>query len=302
MMNPTGRGYGSPAKGPAAHESIAIDPWDIDWNQVWKERRARRTSPKRDTSFWDGRAASFLKGSAERQYADRFLAIMQPKNDWSVFDMGCGSGTIAVAVAPYVRSVTAVDFSGKMLDAVRVRCAALNIHNVTCILGRWEEDWEELGIGMNDVASRSLVADDLRESIRKLEGRALQKVFVSTVVGDGPFDRLLYDAIGRPLDLGPDYIYNYNLLYQMGILANVTFIKECRNRLYESHEDALQSMLWMLDTLKPGEEMKLKRHLDKHLVRQNGGWRLSYDRIVPWAVLWWEKEKQGFASLEEEDK
>lgn len=294
-MNPTGSRRSGAATQPTRGESITLDPRDIDWNQAWKERRARRTSPKRDASFWDGRAASFLKGASEREYADQFLAVMQPKPHWSVLDMGCGSGTIAVAVAPYVRSVTAVDFSARMLDAVRERCAALNIDNVTCIQGRWEEDWDGLGIGMHDVtvASRSLVADDLRESIKKLDGRALEKVFVSTVVGDGPFDRMLYNAVGRPLDLGPDYIYNYNLLYQMGILANVAFIEESRNKLYESHEDALRSMMWMLDSLKPDEEVKLRRHLHEHLVHEDGGWRLSYDRIVSWAVLWWRKGNQS---------
>jgi hypothetical protein len=50
-------------------------------------------------------------------------------------------------------------------------------------------------------------------------------------------------------------------------------------------------MLWMLDDLKPEEE-RLRKYLKGHLIRRDGGWRLSYDRSVTWAVLWWVKEGQ----------
>ena len=42
--------------------------------------------------------------------------------------------------------------------------------------------------------------------------------------------------------MNPDYIYYYNMLYQMGILANVTFIEEARSRAYSDPKEALTSM------------------------------------------------------------
>jgi SAM-dependent methyltransferase len=272
----------------------ADDPLGIDWNYAWQQRRQKRTSSKRNVSFWNGRAASFLKGAGETEYADKLLAIMQPEPYWSVLDIGCGTGTVAVALAPHVRSITAVDFSPKMLDTLQQRCMTLGIDNITCVQGRWEDNWDELGIGLHDItlASRSMVADDFVESIRKLEGRATEKVYITNLVGDGPYDRLLFDAVGRPLDIGPDYIYNYNVLHQMGVFANVAFIQEARNRIYDDPEDAFESMLWMLDDLQPHEEIVLKQYLREHLIRQNDGWRLSYDRVVVWAVLWWKRGKR----------
>ena len=270
-----------------------IDVRSIDWNLVWQARRAGRGSPKRDADFWNGRAASFAKAVEESSFSDRFLTIMNPKSDWSVLDMGCGSGTLAVPLAKSVASVTAVDLSPEMLALTRLRCEAEGIDNVTTLRGRWEDDWKELGLGVYDVAlaSRSMVADDLRGSVLKLDAAARRRVYIVTLVGDGPFDRRLFEAVGKPLNVGPDYIYNYNMLYQMGILANVAFIDERRNRTYNDPEEAFESVRWMFfDGLNSAEEEKLRAYVRGHLVFRDKGWQFSYDKTVRWAVLWWEKE------------
>jgi len=273
-------------------QAEVIDVKAVDWNRVWQAQLARRSSPKRDARFWDGRASSFAKAISETVYTDQFLSIMKPKAHWTVLDMGCGSGTLAVPLAKLVSSVTAVDFSGEMLAVVRERCEAEGIRNITTIHGQWEDDWEKLGIDTYDVAiaSRSMVTDDQQASIMKLNAAARKCVYIVTVVGDGPHDRRLFDAVGRPLTPCPDYIYSYNMLYQMGILANVAFIDETRNRTYNSPEEAVASMHWMFDELSSREEEKLTAYFKEHLVFRFGSWRLSYDKLVRWAVMWWEKE------------
>lgn len=140
------------------------------------------------------------------------------------------------------------------------------------------------------LASRSMVAEDLRTSVLKLDLVARKAVYIVTMVGDGPFDRRLFDAIGRPLNAGPDYIYNYNMLYQLGILANVAFIKESRRRTYESPEKACASVRWMFGELNSTEEERLRTYVREHLVIRDGRWSFSWDTIIRWAVLWWEKE------------
>lgn len=268
---------------------------DIDWNEAWKEVKARRTARGRDRGFWDRRAPSFAKRSEETTYPEQFMEIMDPEPHWTVFDMACGGGTLAVPLAKRVREVTAVDFSEKMLDIVRDKCGGGSISNVRTINARWEDNWEEHGIGIHDVviASRSLVVDDLRSALSKLDGLARERVYISTIVGDGPFDRRLFEALGRPLIMGPDYIYNYNLLYQMGIHARLAFIVEKSNRAFESHDDAVDSMRWMLDNLSSGEEKRLRSYLERHLVYREGNWRLNYERTIKWAVMWWYKKERN---------
>ena len=275
-----------------ASQAPVIDVKDVDWNRVWQAQRAKQSYPKRDARFWDRRAPAFAKAVSGADYADQFLAILKPENHWSVLDVGCGNGTLAIPLSKLVSSITAIDLSQEMLKVVQERCEAEGIKNITIIHGRWEDVWGNLGIRSHDiaVASRSMVVDDLRTSILKLDAIARKRVYVVTIVGDGPYDRHLFDVIERPLNVGPDYICNYNMLYQMGIYANVAFIEDKRIRTYNSPKEVLDSVRWMFSELTPAEEDKLKTYLKERLVFNSGSWKLTYERLVRWAVMWWDKE------------
>ena len=82
----------------------------------------------------------------------------------------------------------------------------------------------------------------------------------------------------------------YNLLRQMGIYADVTFICKRDEKTFSDMEDALNSMRWMVHDMTPEEEAKLADYLSRNLVRENGRWKMPGRRIVRWAVLWWDKE------------
>ena len=280
-------------RGRADGDTEPVDVRTIDWNEAWRSLRANRRSPKRDAGFWDGRASSFAEGAVETEYANDFLSLMQPQPEWTVFDMGCGSGTLAIPLARTVSAVTAADFSAGMLDVVRSRCIAEDIKNLTTIRASWEDDWTALGIGRHDIAlaSRSMVAADLRASILKLSGVARKRVYLVTIVGDGPYDRRLFDAIGRPLPRTPDYIYNYNLLYQMGIFANVAFIKEMRRRTYDNIDHAAEAMRWMVGELTPEEKERFSAYLaNGRAGKGSGPQRFVHAMEILWAVIWWDTE------------
>jgi SAM-dependent methyltransferase len=49
----------------------------------------------------------------------------------TVLDMGAGTGTFAIAVAPACKAVTAVDISAPMVAAIRAKVAAAGLSNVT---------------------------------------------------------------------------------------------------------------------------------------------------------------------------
>jgi hypothetical protein len=88
--------------------------------------------------------------------------------------------------------------------------------------------------------------------------------------------------------MGPDYIHYYNLLYDMGINANVAFIPEKHANAWVSHEEALEDQRWMFNDLTQDEEEMVKMYLQGHLSFVNGQWRLPYERLCLWAVIWWE--------------
>ena len=272
-----------------------FDVKQVDWNQAWKEGRVKSAIFRQDQQSWNDRAPSYAKVASESRYAEKILDIMKPLPHWHVLDMACGGGTLAVPLARHVEMITAVDFSNPMLAILNRRCQDNGINNIRTIQGQWDDDWEALGIGSHDVAiaSRCLVSEDLRGSLLKLDRIARERVYIVTTVADGPYDRRMFEAIGRPLANRPDFIYPYNLLYQMGILAQVNFIDNHVNKAFTSPEEVFDSVCWMFDRLSGREEELLKSYVQGNLVCRDGKWALAYEHVTRWAVLWWVKRVDG---------
>ena len=262
---------------------------NIDWVAEWKEHW-ERNERHRTPEFWNQRTPSFVKHVSESDYSEQFLNIMHPEKEWAVIDVGSGAGTLAIPLASRVRHVTALDFSPVMVDLLRGACQHSAVKNVTPVLASWEDDWSALGIAKHEVAvaSRSMIVEDPRAELEKLNATATRRVFVSLPVGDGPFDRKLFEALGRELPFRTDYIFAYNILYQMGIFANVAFISTNKNKTYESKEAAYESLLWMFPDLDGGEEIRLQKFVSERLVRDGSELRFDYDRTVRWAVMSWD--------------
>ena len=269
----------------------------FDWNeaasQIARERREMNTGTKlKGEAFWNMRAPSFANHADETGYAAAFLDIIKPESGMTVFDMGCGGGTLAVPLSGLVQEVTAADFSSNMLAIVKDKISAFNIKNINPVKLSWEDDWAVAGIGVHDIAiaSRSMSVENIKEAVTKLSGAASKRVYISTVVGDGPHDRMVYEAVGREIFPSVDYIYIYNILYQMGIHANVSFITENDVKSYDAFDEALASPRWMLQDMTSDEEVRLDAFMRAHLVERNGKWQKDYAKNYKWAVIWWNKE------------
>ncbi|HOP40130.1 MAG TPA: class I SAM-dependent methyltransferase [Geobacteraceae bacterium] len=271
---------------------VPIDIREIDWNRICWEKRKQKASPSSTTEYWDKRAPAFARNSSKSDYAGKFLRFLKLEPHWSLLDVGCAAGTLAIPLAGRVKEITAMDISGTMLDLLHERCLEFKIDNIQTIQGAWEDDWDALGVGEHDVAlaSRSLITEDFESALTKLNKAARKRVYASTIVGDGPHDRRIYRALGRDLNPGPDYIYLYNLLYRMGIRANVNFITHEERSSYECPEDAFAILSSKMEVVTHEEADILRSFLKEHLILDENRWTMSYKRKICWAVLWWDKE------------
>lgn len=265
----------------------------IDWNHAWK---ADSNSQKKthDCEFWNRRAPSFaahVQCDEGDEYADAFLRIMNPDPSWSVLDVGCGPGTLACPLAMRVSRVTGLDFSSAMIGILNERKAKSGLDNLTGIVGSWNDDWKSLGIEVHDaaIASRSMSGDDPQDSLIKLMNFAARRIFITCSVGAGPHDPRVLAAVGRLVHANPDYIYIYNLLYQMGICANVQQIRRKRST-FANEKEAVDSLRWMIEEITPSEEEALRRFVSTELIKEGGRWRLKGERLVHWALIWWKTE------------
>jgi ubiquinone/menaquinone biosynthesis C-methylase UbiE len=84
--------------------------------------------------FWDRMSARYAAQpiADEASYQRKLLetqARLRP--GWDVLEIGCGTGNTAIAHAPHVANVRAVDISDKMLAFGRQRAASEGVPNVT---------------------------------------------------------------------------------------------------------------------------------------------------------------------------
>ena len=260
--------------------------------KIEKEEPVRRHAPFRDQEFWEKRALSFAGYAEITRYAEGFLKLMDIRPEWTVFDMACGGGTLAIPLAPRVQRITAVDFSRNMLSILERRCKEKGITNIDIILGSWEDDWKTIGIEEHDVAiaSRSLHEENASHFIQKLNQVARRQVYISAPVGHGPRDARLCEFAGRPCSLGSDYFSFYRILHQMRIRANVAFVEEFHRNRWKTQEEAFEDQRWMFYNMTSEEEEKVKQYLDANLRYQDEYWQLPYERKCHWAVMWWAKE------------
>lgn len=88
----------------------------------------------KDSKFWDKFAYKYsLSPIPNQQVYEKKLALTQQyfKPDMTVLEFGCGTGSTAIIHAPYVRHITATDFSQNMIAIARQKAADRNIQNIT---------------------------------------------------------------------------------------------------------------------------------------------------------------------------
>lgn len=285
-----------------------------DWNEEWKGIQKMRRHAD-DAAFWDKRSATFTTKDAPNLYVEKFLEYADIRPDEIVFDMGCGTGALAVPLGEAGHKVVAADFSQGMLDQMQARLNAADVRTVFPKLMSWEDDWPAFGVreGMTDVAvaSRSIATADLRDALLRLTEVARRRVCITLATGSSPrVDERILAAVGMPAVLGRDYLYAFNILANEGIKAEVRYIDSTRDDTFANPEDAYEKLVAMIDdpsAVRASDEEReqaranLRKWLAANLVpNETAGapdrkgapqlaWRLAEPRTVTWAFLAWNK-------------
>ena len=124
-------------------------------------------------AYWNKRAATFTR-DATVEYERWLLDLLALEDGDEVLDMGCATGTLDVPLARAGHRVHGCDFAEAMLAILDERATADKLP-ITSHLLAWEDDWEEAGLGENNVdvafASRSLMSGDVPACVRKLDAQ-----------------------------------------------------------------------------------------------------------------------------------
>lgn len=283
----------------------------IDFEKEWELVQQTRPKPN-DAHGWNRRSARYDNKDAKNAYAEDFLAHAGIFDGESVFDMGCGTGMLAVMLAKRGCEVHAADFSDGMLAKLAENARMHDIDGIHAFKMSWEDDWSEFGIEDNMVdvaiASRSVAVPRLDEALDKLTRIARRKCCITMTTGTAPYvDSRILAAIGVPAASTKDYLYAFGILAQKGFEPRVDYIYSTRKDTFDSHAEALDDFSRMIDRcgspLTDSERAaackRLSAWLERHIVENPDAGKpdkkgmpegllcLDVLRVVSWAFISW---------------
>lgn len=196
-------------------------------------------------AFWDAQAKSQRacgKGFSEQLSCSQ-LDIIAPQASETIIEIGPGSGRLTLPLARRSAAVTAIDPSAKMLALLRQRMREQGICNVNYVHNGWDEAIRQNQIAPHDVvvASYSLFMMDMRQQLGNMNRLACKRVclFVPAELRlPIEVQHILHGAqVGCQM---ADHIILLNLLYDMGIHAELSYIPFASEKIFSSVDEALE--------------------------------------------------------------
>lgn len=299
----------------------------LDFDAAWRNLQETTKAPD-NCQRWNKKAARYDSRDSKNLYAEAFLKLADVQPGETVFDMGCGTGSLAIAMAERGHATIAADFSEGMLGKMAENMDNHGVQNAQSLesiqpgsiwrlLMSWEDDWSHFGLCENMVdvafASRSISVTDLRAALRKLSAIARRRCCITMTTGVSPrVDRNLLSQLEVPTNPSRDYLYAFGMLAQAGFEPEVRFIHSKRKDSFASFDDAFGDFSQMIAIGAPSlsaaetarAHERLREWLEDHLTSNpeagqpdkkgyiQGPLTLDFERIVPWAFISWDA-KQG---------
>jgi predicted TPR repeat methyltransferase len=274
-----------------------MHPEEIDWNGMWNEKLKKLGSQPETGNReerWDQMADIFRLWSEHDEYPVKILGRIPIEHEWSVLDIGCGMGIIAIAAAIRARQVTALDISSRMLEILKQEARNRHLGNIRYLHRSWESTRVGTDIVPHDVviASRTIIrTGNLQESLEKIDQSAIRYAYVTAWGGEEHgFHQDFREVLGYATRKAPEEMYIYNILHRMGIHPNVEQI-ECRNTIVvQDPQQALQCYQVLFEL--SSEVVEIARaYLQDHLVRKKDGTWVTPETWTTWSLIWWKKKE-----------
>jgi SAM-dependent methyltransferase len=251
--------------------------------------RLGRTS----ADFWERRAKGFHRSTKDTITSDPFYLrlrdIVTPQT--SVLDVGAGTGRFSLALASQAEHITAVEPSAAMLDFLRRDAADKGLSNISFTQTTWQEAPDNLQADIVICSHVVYPIRDIEPFLMKLQKATSQGCYIYARATH--IDALTADMWRHfhhdERRMPPGYIHVLDVLYEMGIFANVEIVNLPPSLRYPSLNVAvteLSEQLILPDDEKTHEE--LRTLLEGWLVERDGMLAPPMQEMVC-AIIWWEK-------------
>lgn len=273
----------------------------MDLAQEWRKLSSQRRHPD-DVDHWNKRAENFGAKDAPSDYVEQCIEKMGLQLGDSVFDMGCGSGSLAIPLAEHFHKVLAADFSEGMLNTLEARIPQSCEKRIETIQLAWSDDWLRAGIKPESydiaLASRSIITSDMEDALKKLNEVAKRRVCLTVTTGMSPrLDGRMLTDIGIVPHKHNDALYAFGIASELGYFPQVSYITSYKNEVFDSKDAALKKYQDMLEiaqvTLTKEQHKRAEKAITTwvtdHLKKIEGGFEFDEPRKIIWAFIFWDK-------------
>lgn len=264
---------------------------EIDWAAMWHRQMDEASFRGQGADFWDNWARALPAKAEHSGYAEEVMNRLRLAPEYSVLDVGAGTGALAIPLAKRVRRVTALDQSRVMLEMTEKNTKSEGLINITTLNLDWTRAQIDRDFQRHDVVvvSRSLPSGtDITKSLRLIDSAARRSCYITWKAnGYDELESELSELLGITYVPFPEHVLIYNLLHCMGIHASVELFKTRGCRSYQTLEEAYIQIVRSQQVDASKKRMVLD-FLARRLEHKNGSY--SQPKNALWALIWWEKK------------
>ena len=267
---------------------------DIDWEKMWGIQAGHILNTGKEASdFWDKRANSYEKSMRKSSYDNELLNRMSLRPEYSVLDVGGGTGLMAVPIARKVQKVTVLDISKGMLKILKDKTESLGITNISIVNKNWYEMDVKSEMEPHDVilASRFLpMGKKLEESLSNMNSIARQLCYVTwRAQSFDSIEAASCHILDRSYTPYPEYPIISNCLYKMGIKANIEIFESTSEQYFTNIDEAVRHFA---KGEKPDNKEirgKYQSFIESLLTKRTDGF--YRESTTQWVMIWWNVNK-----------
>ncbi len=225
--------------------------------------------------FWDRRAKNYHRSTKETIADDPLYLKLRREvtRGLTLLDVGAGTGRFALALAPYIQHITAVEPNATMLDYLKRDAMGEELTNVSLLYTTWQDAPSDLSADIVLCSHVLYPIWDVDTFISKLLAatRHTCYIYMRAMHFDTSTSVLWKHFHGDDRQPAPGYIHALDVLFDMGIYADVEIVRMPGVIRYSSLDVAVEELREQL--ILPSDEEttgQLRHLLEGWLIERNG--------------------------------
>ena len=273
-----------------------------DWLEVWRrmydqerEQAERSTEPEfvRFADHWAAQVGRFAAAARRAPQPDSFMRFVMPRlrpTD-TVVDVGAGTGRYIPLLAANVAQVVAVEPSPSMGAHLQETIDESGLTNVRIIA----EPWPGPTLPQADVVLSAHVLYSVREVgpfLQALDAAAGRSCYLLLVLRHPTaFISAFWERLrGEPRLPLPCGVEALNVLYQLGISANLQLVPVSSSYSYVGVQEALDDIRYRLRYAPdPQRDARILQLIDELMLHTPDGLLVPQGLLQQAAVIYWER-------------